>query len=470
MRRVLIALTVIGWLSVSSAPAVAQGEGDTPSDAPTSSETTPAPDQTTPAPDQTTPAPDQTTEPEDTTSPGPDGNNGNDGNQGGGAGSGGSGSGPGTGQTTETQEVIEAGQAALEDLIVILAKKPTVRICHRGAAVNNPYQIQNPSADGDVSGHADHDEGGPFDGGPFQTNPWGDIIPPFEFDGGSFPGLNWTAEGQAIYFNDCEVPDDEEPPPPEDQRVSLCHQTGDPSDPYDEETATVTSIFEFHSFEDLLAFVLGATEWGDIIPPFDFGENAEFEGLNWDAEGQAIFFNNCEIPEDPDEGCSDDDDDDDDGDSDGFPDADVDGEPDGDQVVEALDDDDDEDCDDDDDDDGDDDDEDDDDEAALPDTGGPSQWNLILGVMLTIMGMMVLANRESLVRTGLFGPLVPAEGAVVPPWSSFIAATGPKHAADKYKHVGSVVTPEQPAHLGRWTVLGAGALIGLAILGRRPKK
>jgi hypothetical protein len=35
-----------------------------------------------------------------------------------------------------------------------------------------------------------------------------DIIPPF----GDFPGKNWDADGQAIYRNDCEVPEPPEPP------------------------------------------------------------------------------------------------------------------------------------------------------------------------------------------------------------------------------------------------------------------
>jgi hypothetical protein len=78
-----------------------------------------------------------------------------------------------------------------------------VTICHRTNANTNPYVINEPDANGDVDGHADHT--GPV------WNPtlkpqhikWGDIIPPFTFDGGTFPGLNWTVEGQAIYENDC---------------------------------------------------------------------------------------------------------------------------------------------------------------------------------------------------------------------------------------------------------------------------
>lgn len=46
-----------------------------------------------------------------------------------------------------------------------------------------------------------------------------DIIPPFSYYGGSFPGLNWDSEGQAIFNNDC-VP----PEPPSGDIVSSHHE------------------------------------------------------------------------------------------------------------------------------------------------------------------------------------------------------------------------------------------------------
>jgi hypothetical protein len=80
----------------------------------------------------------------------------------------------------------------------------TVKICHATNSNSNPYVVNNPAKDGDVSGHADHT--GPiwYDG---IDVAWGDIIPPFEYDGGSYPGMNWDATGQAIWNNDCEIPD-----------------------------------------------------------------------------------------------------------------------------------------------------------------------------------------------------------------------------------------------------------------------
>jgi hypothetical protein len=91
-----------------------------------------------------------------------------------------------------------------------LAGQPdTIDICHSTGSDGNPYVVNSPSKDGDVSGHADHTGPVWFDG---ITVEWGDIIPPFTFDGGSFPGLNWTAEGQAIFENGCNIPDPTPPP------------------------------------------------------------------------------------------------------------------------------------------------------------------------------------------------------------------------------------------------------------------
>src|SRR5215211_3425334 len=73
-----------------------------------------------------------------------------------------------------------------------------VDICHATNSLQNPYVINHPNANGDVSGHADHT--GPIF--PGTGNGWGDIIPPFTWSGGTFAGLNWTTEGMAIYAND----------------------------------------------------------------------------------------------------------------------------------------------------------------------------------------------------------------------------------------------------------------------------
>jgi hypothetical protein len=78
-----------------------------------------------------------------------------------------------------------------------------VQICHATNSDNNPYVIETPDANGDVSGHAGHT--GPIWNATLKDQhiSWGDIIPPFDFDGGHFPGLNWDAYGQATFANDC---------------------------------------------------------------------------------------------------------------------------------------------------------------------------------------------------------------------------------------------------------------------------
>jgi hypothetical protein len=87
-------------------------------------------------------------------------------------------------------------------------------ICHRTNSAVNPYnsiEVDDNSVDG-ISGNsgkqADHfgEHQGPI-ASSFEVATqlkkdkveWGDIIPPV----GSHGGLNWTEEGQAIYYNDC---------------------------------------------------------------------------------------------------------------------------------------------------------------------------------------------------------------------------------------------------------------------------
>ena len=88
-----------------------------------------------------------------------------------------------------------------------------VTICHRTDSVTNPYvqeSVDVDSADGNTgndNGQGDHSE----HTGPVATSEtvaqalkdnhenWGDIIPQHD----NYAGLNWTAEGQAVYNNGC---------------------------------------------------------------------------------------------------------------------------------------------------------------------------------------------------------------------------------------------------------------------------
>lgn len=81
---------------------------------------------------------------------------------------------------------------------------PDIDICHSTGSNGNPYITNSPSKSGDVSGHNDHNGPVWFPGIAVE---WGDIIPPFDYIGGSYPGKNWDATGQAIWNNQCNMPD-----------------------------------------------------------------------------------------------------------------------------------------------------------------------------------------------------------------------------------------------------------------------
>jgi hypothetical protein len=101
-------------------------------------------------------------------------------------------------------------------------RQPKVTICHRTNAVQNPYvreTVALSSVDGNLGD--DHGQGDHFaeHKGPVASSEavaqalkdddqkWGDIIPPNP----AGTSLNWDADGQAIYANDCNYVT---PPPP----------------------------------------------------------------------------------------------------------------------------------------------------------------------------------------------------------------------------------------------------------------
>jgi hypothetical protein len=79
------------------------------------------------------------------------------------------------------------------------ASAEKVSFCHRTSAVSNPYNVKSTDADSIIKqGHGSHT--GPV----FPAEGWGDIIPPFDYSGGHYPGLNWPA-GAPILNGGCAV-------------------------------------------------------------------------------------------------------------------------------------------------------------------------------------------------------------------------------------------------------------------------
>lgn len=75
----------------------------------------------------------------------------------------------------------------------------------------------------------------------------------------------------------------------QDHRHTICHATGSSSNPYVRITPSVSGVFHGH---------LGHQDGRDIVPPFTWKGQA-MPGQNWDARGQAIFENGCELPAPP---------------------------------------------------------------------------------------------------------------------------------------------------------------------------
>src|SRR5690606_27738416 len=127
-----------------------------------------------------------------------------------------------------------------------------ITICHATSSVTNPYTVITVSvsaADGGLGkGGNDHSShtGPVFDFTADPSDPdypyhppakdWGDIIPPFQWDGGSFPGLNWGETGQAVHAAGCAAPAQD----PGDEQPGEDPETEDPEteDPETEDPET----------------------------------------------------------------------------------------------------------------------------------------------------------------------------------------------------------------------------------------
>lgn len=126
------------------------------------------------------------------------------------------------------RRLVALGAAAIVGAIAPLVAAPVlasqqgddhkVTICHRTHSDRNPYvEITIDKAAVFKRGHDTHDEGGVWKPGLKAAGQWwGDIIPPFDYYASpkdqesntvsSYPGLNWSAEGQSVYNNGCRPP------------------------------------------------------------------------------------------------------------------------------------------------------------------------------------------------------------------------------------------------------------------------
>jgi hypothetical protein len=107
-----------------------------------------------------------------------------------------------------------AGVLALDAVSSGAVVVTKVTICHRTNSNTNPYVEITPDVSGVLDGHAGHT--GPVWDPTLKAQhiKWGDIIPPFQYAGGSYPGMNYTdgaQGGKAILANGCAIPD--APPP-----------------------------------------------------------------------------------------------------------------------------------------------------------------------------------------------------------------------------------------------------------------
>ncbi len=187
-----------------------------------------------------------------------------------------------------------------------------VTLCHRTNSATNPYEKITVSVDAagnfKDNGNGDH----AIHTGPVATSlavanglkdshtDWGDIIPPGEHN----TSLNWSAAGQAMFNNGCNfvtTPGEEEEVT---HKVTLCHGTNSVTNPYVKITVSVDAAGNFkdsgngdhaqHTGPVATSQTVAQSlkdqkiQWGDIIPTGPHNTS-----LNWNAQGQAIFNNDC---------------------------------------------------------------------------------------------------------------------------------------------------------------------------------
>jgi uncharacterized repeat protein (TIGR01451 family) len=158
----------------------------------------------------------------------------------------------------------------------------TVQICHSlGGGRYDATTASESEFIGVQSGHGLHDD---------------DIVPPFTIENpgsegeNSFPGRNWDEPGQDILDNGCKAP----------KKVRICHATSAEKNPYVSNEPAIANNGDLRGGHlEHTGPVFPAPNWGDIIPPYNYGDGQTFPGYNWSEQGQAIYGNGCDLPPQP---------------------------------------------------------------------------------------------------------------------------------------------------------------------------
>jgi hypothetical protein len=111
-------------------------------------------------------------------------------------------------------------------------------------------------------------------------------------------------ENSNLTANDTPEQSDSNRQDPENHKVTICHRTNSNNNPYITETVDTDSTGggQDKGVSDHTGHTgpvwnpnLKAqhTQWGDIIPPYTDDQGVSYAGMNWSAEGQAIYNNGC---------------------------------------------------------------------------------------------------------------------------------------------------------------------------------
>ncbi len=139
-----------------------------------------------------------------------------------------------------------------------------VTICHATHSETNPYveiTVDHAAVDGEKNNDHSHHTGPIwYPGAKADGVDWGDIIPPVE---GVNPGQNWTEEGEDLWENDCQIPDE----PPEQLGQIVIEKETDPSNETEsfafDINETPFALHDGESLDDI--FPAGAYEVSEML-------------------------------------------------------------------------------------------------------------------------------------------------------------------------------------------------------------